>query len=275
MTVKSVTRSARAKVNLTLHVTGQREDGYHLLDSLVCFADVADTVRVTQSDRLSLMVDGPLAAGVPTDARNLVLKAAHLFECEKGAEINLSKHLPHAAGIGGGSADAAATLLALAELWDIALPDDVLSLGADVPVCLSPMALRMQGVGEKLSIIPPLPELPAVLVNPRVAVETPPVFNALKYKKNPPMEAVPEFSDVHSLATWCSNQRNDLQEPAIGIAPLIQEVLDALDPALFARMSGSGATCFGLCETKDQAQELARDIEAKHPDWWVVATNFS
>ncbi|OJI93954.1 4-diphosphocytidyl-2-C-methyl-D-erythritol kinase [Planktotalea frisia] len=275
MTVNSVRRTARAKVNLTLHVTGQRADGYHLLDSLVCFADIGDFIDMREADALSLSVDGPLAAGVPTDERNLVLQAARLFGADKGAAINLSKHLPHAAGIGGGSADAAATLLALAELWDLPLPEDVVRLGADVPVCLSPMALRMRGVGDELSVVPPLPELPAVLVNPRVAVETPPVFKALTQKENAPMGVVPECADVGVFAKWCAEQRNDLQAPAISIEPTIQDALDALEPALFARMSGSGATCFGLCENADSTKELAKTIRGKHPDWWVVATNFS
>ena len=275
MTADLVKRTARAKINLTLHVTGQREDGYHLLDSLVCFADVGDTVQAEPADALSLSVDGPLAEGVPTDDRNLVLQAARLFGSEQGAQINLSKHLPHAAGIGGGSADAAATLLALAELWDVPLPEDVVSLGADVPVCLSPMALRMRGVGDALSVIPILPELPAVLVNPGVGVETPPVFQALTQKANAPMGEIPDFADVKSFAAWCSDQRNDLQEPAIRIAPVIQQALDTLAPALMARMSGSGATCFGLCESQSAADALARDIRTQHPDWWVVATSFS
>lgn len=275
MTAEPVFRSARAKINLTLHVTGQRADGYHLLDSLVCFADVGDGISAAPSRTLSLEVGGPLAARVPTDDGNLVLRAAKLFGAGKGAHITLDKHLPHAAGIGGGSADAAATLLALAELWDMDLPEGVLSLGADVPVCLSPMALRMEGIGETLSPIPPLPPLFAVLVNPGVEVPTPAVFKALSRKDNAPMSSLPGWSDAASFAAWCAAQRNDLQAPAISIAPVIQNVLDALSGSLLARMSGSGATCFGLCASKAQAVRIAAQIKSDHPDWWVVDTALS
>ncbi|MEP5152087.1 4-(cytidine 5'-diphospho)-2-C-methyl-D-erythritol kinase [Planktotalea sp.] len=279
MKAKSVTRFARAKINLSLHVTGVRDDGYHLLDSLVAFAGVGDEVTVSEASELSLIVDGPLSEGVPTDGRNLVMKAAQMFapslDLSQGAAISLTKNLPNAAGIGGGSADAAATLLALAELWDVPLPDDPVSLGADVPVCLSPMALRMRGVGEYLSPIPPLPALWAVLVNPGVAVETPPVFKALCDKENPAMSVMPEWTRTADFVTWCAAQRNDLEAPAIGLAPVIQDVLAALEPSLLARMSGSGATCFGLCESAEQAEVLAAQISRDHPDWWVVASTLS
>ncbi|WP_425439729.1 4-(cytidine 5'-diphospho)-2-C-methyl-D-erythritol kinase [Planktotalea arctica] len=270
-----VSRLARAKINLTLHVTGQRRDGYHLLDSLVCFAGVGDQITAQSADHLSLSVEGPLASGVPTDERNLVWKAAELFGHDSGAHISLTKNLPNAAGIGGGSADAAASLLALAELWDVPLPENVLDLGADVPVCLAPMALRMHGIGEKLSLVPALPPLWAVLVNPGVALETPPVFNALTVKENPEMECVPDLQSAAEFAGWCALQRNDLQAPAIGLVPVIQDVLNALAPSLLARMSGSGATCFGLCASAEDAEILANFIRANHPDWWVVATTLS
>jgi 4-diphosphocytidyl-2-C-methyl-D-erythritol kinase len=275
MTANVITRLAQAKINLTLHVTGQRDDGYHLLDSLVCFADIGDVLRVEAADGLSLSVDGPLSAGVPTDDSNLVLKAARLFEHSAGADISLTKNLPNAAGIGGGSADAAAALLALAELWDVPLPDDVVRLGADVPVCLAPMALRMRGIGDELSLVAPLPPLWAVLVNPGVALETPPVFKALACKENAVMDRVPECGDAVGFASWCREQRNDLETPAIGLAPIIDDVLSALESSLLARMSGSGATCFGLCESAVHADALASQIRADHPDWWVVSTTLS
>ncbi|MGB7317325.1 MAG: 4-(cytidine 5'-diphospho)-2-C-methyl-D-erythritol kinase [Planktotalea sp.] len=275
MKAKAVTRLARAKINLTLHVTGQREDGYHLLDSLVAFAAVGDVVHAKPATDLSLRVDGPLAKGVPTDERNLVLQAAALFDCPRGAEIHLTKHLPNAAGLGGGSADAAATLLALGELWDEPLPDDLLKLGADVPVCIAPLALRMRGVGEELSIIPPLPDLWAVLVNPGVPLETPPVFKALQQKENPPMGQVPDCTNAAEFAEWCAAQRNDLQAPAIALAPVIKDVLEALEPSLLARMSGSGASCFGLCASAQDAEKLAAKIRAAHPQWWIAATTLS
>lgn len=275
MKTRAISRLARAKINLTLHVTGLRADGYHLLDSLVCFADMGDTLDFREAAELSLTVEGRFAQGVPTDESNLVLRAARLLDASQGAEISLTKNLPAAAGIGGGSADAAACLLGLAEMWDVPLPDDVSVLGADVPVCMSPVALRMRGVGEQLSIAPPLPPLWAVLVNPGVPVETPPVFKALKIKENPAMHALPEWSDAAQFAAWCAEQRNDLQEPAIQIAPVIRDVLAALGPSLLARMSGSGATCFGLCASAEAAQSLASDIHAAHPEWWVTPTLLS
>jgi len=271
----TVSAFAPAKVNLTLHVTGQRADGYHLLDSLVCFADVGDLVTVAFSDDLTLHVSGPRSKGVPTDARNLVLKAAQFLDPTGRAQITLDKHLPAAAGIGGGSSDAAATLRALSELWDIDLPQDTVALGADVPVCLHPMAMRMQGVGDVLTPVPPLPETYAVLVNPGVDVSTPEVFKALKSNKNRPMDGVPGFADVAELASWLAEQRNDLQAPAISQAPVIAEVLSALQDGLFAGMSGSGATCFALYETLDQATAKATQLTTDDPDWWVAPCRLS
>lgn len=276
MAAKVISRRARAKINLTLHVTGQRADGYHLLDSLVCFADISDELRVSAADELHLHVDGPMAAGVPTDESNLVMRAARMLDATGGADIHLTKYLPNAAGIGGGSADAAAALLGLAELWGVDLPETGLDrLGADVPVCLSPMALRMKGIGDQLDPIPPLPPLWAVLVNPLVAVETPVVFAALSEKTNAPMPAMPAFEDARELAVWCARQRNDLQTPAMGVAPVIQDVLDALQGTLLARMSGSGATCFGLCSSLHDARQKAAQITKDHPDWWVAASALS
>ncbi len=174
---------APAKVNLALHVTGRRSDGYHLLDSVVVFADVGDQLRIDAAEELSLSVTGPFADGVPTDASNLVLRAAALMAPSgQGARIALEKHLPHAGGIGGGSSDAAATIKSLARLWEAVLPDaaSVLKLGADVPVCLkAPAPQRMQGIGEELTPLPVLPECCVVLVNPGISVPTAQVFSRL------------------------------------------------------------------------------------------------
>ncbi|WP_372834971.1 4-(cytidine 5'-diphospho)-2-C-methyl-D-erythritol kinase, partial [Puniceibacterium confluentis] len=171
---------APAKVNLTLHVTGRRADGYHLLDSLVVFADIGDTVSVEASDRLSLAVDGPMAVGVPVDDSNLVLRAARFLNPERGAAILLTKHLPAASGIGGGSSDAAATLRALSELWGVPVPRDVLALGADLPVCMAPGAQRLAGVGDVLTPVPGLPDCDILLVKPGVSVATPQGVRALQ-----------------------------------------------------------------------------------------------
>ncbi len=170
-----ITQFAPAKVNLALHVTGQRPDGYHLLDSLVVFAGIGDRVSVSSDDTLSLEVIGADIAEVPSDARNLVLKAARLFDEDKGAKIVLEKNLPTASGIGGGSSDAAAALRALSALWNLPLPstDSVLRLGADLPVCMKPEPQRMRGIGEILDPAPVLPRMHMVLANPRVGVTTP------------------------------------------------------------------------------------------------------
>lgn len=269
-----ITEFAPAKINLCLHVTGQRPDGYHLLDSLVAFADVGDRISCTPSDRLTLTITGPQAGSLPVSDDNLVLRAARAMDVV--AAISLEKCLPVASGIGGGSADAAATLRALARMGR-AVPEAsaVLALGADVPVCLSGKPLRMQGVGEVLTPLPPLPETHLVLVNPHVAVATPAVFRALPSKVNPALPDVPAFANVNALANWLAGQRNDLEAPAILVAPVIAEVKAALaaqSGCLLARMSGSGATCFGIFADAGSAQAAARALCATHPDWWVEPT---
>lgn len=268
--------AAPAKVNLCLHVTGQRADGYHLLDSLVVFAGVGDQIAARPGDGLSLRVTGPAAAGLSAGPDNLVLRAARAFGTERGAAIELQKILPVASGIGGGSADAAATLRLLARLWQLPLPDaaTVLALGADVPVCLAGRPVRMQGIGEGLTELPALPPAWLVLVNPGVAVATPAVFRGLARKTNPSMPEVPRFTDVQAMATWLADQRNDLEPAAEGLAPVIgvaRRALAVQPGCLLARMSGSGATCFGLFEGKAQAEAAAREIRAEQSDWWVAA----
>lgn len=267
-----IRENAPAKINLALHVTGQRADGYHLLDSLVVFAEIGDRLCLEPAPDLSLSVTGPLADGVPTGPENLVLRAAMLLASERGASMTLDKHLPHAAGLGGGSADAAAALRGLARLWQCPLPQgrQVLSLGADLPVCLSCAPRRMQGVGEILSLVPDLPPIWAVLVNPRVAVPTGPVFRGLASKKNPAMTR-PVWSGFDSFIKWLARQRNDLEAPARTLAPEVGQALAALQKsgAALSRMSGSGATCFGLFETAAQAARAAREISSAHPGWWV------
>lgn len=267
-----ITEFAPAKINLCLHVTGQRQDGYHLLDSLVAFADVGDRISCTPAAALALTITGPQAGDLPVTDDNLVLRAARAMGVR--AAITLEKCLPVASGIGGGSADAAATLRALARMAGVALPDAaaVLALGADVPVCLSGRPLRMQGVGEVLTPLPPLPETHILLVNPRVAVATPTVFRALPCKANPALPEVQGFANVNALANWLAGQRNDLEAPAISVAPQIAAVKAAIAAqagCLLARMSGSGATCFGLFANALAAQDAARVLRAAQPDWWV------
>jgi len=269
---------APAKINLTLHVTGLRDDGYHLLDSLVVFADLGDRVLVQPADRLDLRVTGPQAGAVPAGDDNLVLRAARLLDAQRGAQITLQKELPVAAGIGGGSSDAAACLRALAALWDVPLPDRdrIAQLGADVPVCLAARAARMAGAGEALTPVN-LPPLYLVLVNPGVALSTGQVFGALSAKTNRPMpDALPTWRDAPELARWLGAQRNDLELPARALAPAIGVVLNriaATPDCLLARMSGSGATCFGLYDNRAAADFAVQEISENHPDWWVRTTS--
>ena len=270
---------APAKVNLALHVVGRREDGYHLLDSLVVFAGIGDRISISQAKASRLTVTGPFADGVPTGSENLIRKAHALVPDAPQLEIELEKTLPHAAGIGGGSSDAGALLRALTETFGCAMPprDRILELGADVPVCLSHAPQRMRGIGERLGPVPPLPPLDLVLVNPGVAVPTGAVFGALPTAEGAPLGAM-DWADGRRerFIAWLGAQRNDLEPPARALAPDIDAALAALSAAegcLLARMSGSGATCFGLFDGRDggAARAAARAISAAHPDWWVQA----
>ncbi|AVO38302.1 4-(cytidine 5'-diphospho)-2-C-methyl-D-erythritol kinase [Pukyongiella litopenaei] len=263
---------APAKINLTLHVTGRRADGYHLLDSLVVFADLGDRVAVAPDTGLSLTVTGPMAGGVPTGPDNLVLRAARLAGVT-GAAITLDKHLPAAAGIGGGSSDAAATLRVLRDRLGVAMPAP-LALGADVPVCLAARTARMRGIGENVEPVSGLPPLPAVLVNPGVSVATPDVFRRLSRRDGSAMDDIPAFADARACADWLRGQRNDLEAPARALAPGIGTVLTALGDsgAALVRMSGSGATCFGLFTDTATARQAAGQIAAANPGWWVRST---
>ena len=267
----AVEARAPAKINLTLHVTGRRPDGYHLLDSLVVFADLGDVLRVAPAETASLRVTGPMADGVPTGPENLVRRAAELMGV--AAEIELEKHLPAAAGIGGGSSDAAATLRALAELTGRPPPAEVARLGADVPVCLAARPARMRGIGERVSPVSGLPDLAAVLVNPGAAVPTPEVFARLERRENPPMpDPLPRWETAAELVRWLAAQRNDLEAAARAVAPEIGTALAALAamPGCgLARMSGSGATCFGLFA--DRAAAGAAAAALARPGWWVRA----
>jgi 4-diphosphocytidyl-2-C-methyl-D-erythritol kinase len=273
---------APAKVNLTLHVTGQRDDGYHLLDSLVVFTDAGDIITAAPADDLTLTVSGPFSQGVPTDHTNLILRAAETLRrvrgVIKGAAITVEKHLPNAAGLGGGSSDAATTLKLLADLWDVpplpASAPEVLTLGADVPVCLrNPAPTRMKGIGDVLAPVAKLPNCALVLVNPKVAVPTSAVFDGLAIKQNASMDAVPHDLNFADFAAWLALQRNDLQQPAISSAPAVKTAIDRLNkiPTIaFAGMSGSGATCFGLTKDMADARHAARVLQVAEMGWWVT-----
>ncbi|MGI3169233.1 4-(cytidine 5'-diphospho)-2-C-methyl-D-erythritol kinase [Pseudooceanicola sp. C21-150M6] len=271
----AVQEFAPAKVNLSLHVTGQRPDGYHLLDSLVAFADIGDHLTMMKADVPRVSVTGPLASGVPTGPNNLVLKAAAFMNLT--ADIVLDKHLPAAAGIGGGSSDAAAVLRGLSTLYARPLPCGTEALGADVPVCLTPRVSRLQGVGERITPLPALPPLHGVLVNPGVSVATPAVFNAMSQRTNPPMpEPLPRWNDTETLIGWLADQRNDMEAAAIACAPIIRDVLHQIAQSplcRLARMSGSGATCFGLTTTRPDAEALAAAL--RQTGWWVQPVTFA
>ena len=273
-----IREAASAKINLALHVTGQRADGYHLLDSIVAFTEVGDEVVVEPAEHLSLTIEGPFAKGLDAGPENLVLRAARALGAGHGAKITLVKNLPVASGIGGGSADAAATLRALSRLWRMPLPepDAILALGADVPVCLSAEPARMTGIGEDIERLGPPPSLDFVLVNPGVAVSTAAIFRALPTKVNPALpDDMPDLFETEAWIGWLSRQRNDLLGPAVAEAPVIAEVLDALSAlpgCLLARMSGSGATCFGLFSSTEAAEDAATAISDAHPDWWVKSS---
>lgn len=283
---------AAAKINLYLHVAGLRDDGYHHLDSLVAFAGVHDTITLTPSPDLSLVIEGPYADGLPAGDGNLVLKAAVRLRRASGfaggAVIGLEKKLPVAAGLGGGSADAAAVLGGLVRLWGldgeaVGLKDLGLAIGADVPVCLFGQAAFVGGIGERISRAPALPAAWLVLVNPGVALSTAAVFKARQEnnKENNKGEGSgagrfdvkPATALV--LAEFLSTRKNDLGEAAIGLQPVIGDVLDALqgcEEVLLARMSGSGATCFGLFAEAGGAARAAAELSQRHPGWWVRAT---
>ena len=263
-----ITAKAAAKINLFLHAGERRGDGFHPLQSLAVFADVGDVLEFHPSEELSLSVQGPFADVLSDEGDNLVLKAARALNAT--ARIVLTKNLPVASGIGGGSADAAATLRALGQGGDGRLLEIAASLGSDVPVCLLSRPAWMEGRGEILTPIAQVPRLPMLLVNPGVAVPTSAVFRALTSRRGTAM-AIPKTIDLAFLRA----AGNDLEAPALAIQPVIADVLGELDAqpgALLARMSGSGATCFGLFDKAERVNAAAAKIALAHPNWWVCAT---
>ena len=280
----SVTIEAPAKINLYLHVVGRRSNGYHELESLIAFTDEFDVLTLEASDELTLEIDGTFAYRLPTSDDNLVLRAARALGKAAGvipiARIRLRKELPVAAGLGSGSADAAATLRGLAQLWDIDtskidLKEVGLGLGTDIPACLVSDTVHVGGVGENLQPGPVLPDAGIVLVNPGVTLSTPSVFQARRggFSPNLPMMKSPANLDV--LVRELEDRSNDLTEPALRLAPVIREVLVALEAmpgCRLARLSGSGATCFGLFDDPAAAAAAAADL--KVDGWWVRPTRF-
>jgi len=281
----ALTIDAPAKINLALHVVGRRADGYHLLESLAVFTQLGDriTVEPASSDRFA--VTGPFADAVPPGDGNLVLAARDQLRAAfpqrpcGPVSIRLDKNLPVASGIGGGSSDAAATLRALNSFWQLAVSDlDLaklgLGLGADLPMCFAAKPLIAGGIGDNIEPLADFPSLHMVLVNPGVPVATPDVFRALASRDNPGLPPLPARPSAGAVIEWLNQTRNDLEIPAKALAPGIGEALLALNDAgaRFARMSGSGASCFGLFGDAVRTAEAAEPIRRQHPQWFVAAT---
>lgn len=281
---------APAKINLHLHVTGKREDGYHFLDSLVCFADAGDTLFFEAAQGFEFQVEGKFASDLkphdrnssPTSGNTIVRAAwllADMLARELNVKITLQKNLPLGAGIGGGSADAAACLWGLCQFWSLNLPEDylhniALKIGSDVPVCLKSQPVIMQGIGDIIKPAPELPEFPVVLIWPNQHASTPEVFNHL---------GLTDFSGIADFKTSYSDlkdltadlqfkTRNDLEKSARELFPVITEVLETFKEekdCRLIRMSGSGSMVFGIFENEDASLKAAEKIQALHPDWWV------
>ncbi|UDL91760.1 4-(cytidine 5'-diphospho)-2-C-methyl-D-erythritol kinase [Mesorhizobium sp. PAMC28654] len=279
------TWAAHAKVNLALHVTGRRDDGYHRIESLAVFTRFGDRIETELADSDTFSVSGRYASAVPLDGSNLVLQARDALRKEAGLQdtpsvaIRLEKNLPVAAGIGGGSSDAAAVLRGLIQIWNLDIDNAVLAriglaLGADVPMCLAAKPLIARGIGEELSMVPDFSSLGLVLVNPGTAVSTAEVFQALARRDNEGLPPLPRVLDFHGVRNWLEITRNDLEPAALAMQPAIGRALSQLNRAGagFARMSGSGATCFGLFETGNVAKRAAAEIRGRQPDWFVAAT---
>lgn len=287
----TATAFAAAKVNLYLHVAPPTPDGYHPIASLMAFADVGDQVSVEPADRLSLSIVGPFSAGLPVSDDNLVLRAArallaHAGRPDAGARLTLTKALPIAAGLGGGSSDAGAALRLINGIHGLGFSEARLEavaaeIGADGAACLRGRMLTAQGRGEILSAAPAMPPLPAVLVNPGVPSPTGAVYRAYDSSGAPgsdDLPAAPDLGSVAKAAAWLADCRNDLEPPALALEPRIGEALAALAAereSILTRMSGSGATCFCLCATRADAEALATRLAAGHSGWWVKACTLS
>jgi 4-diphosphocytidyl-2-C-methyl-D-erythritol kinase len=284
MTFRPVTLAAPAKLNLYLHVTGKRADGYHLLDSLVAFTDVYDTLTLTPAPALAFTADGPFAGGFGDEdpATNLVVRAAQGLAEATGntvqAAFHLTKNLPVASGIGGGSADAAACLRGLARLWGIepsapAVLDVAAKLGSDIPVCVVGQSTFFGGIGTDLASAPRLPEAGLLLVNPGIGLSTPSVYRARQGGFTPAMRFDTAPADIDALVSLLARRRNDLTDAAVSLVPQIDTVLGAigaLTGCKLARMSGSGATCFGIFDDAAAARRAGEALKQSHPGWWVA-----
>ena len=291
MSAETMIEAAPAKINLALHVTGQRADGYHLLDSIVAFAGHGDRLSFSAAERDAFSLGGRFGPLLSAEAEgkdgNLVLKARDLLRERLEADgqsagpvaITLEKNVPVASGIGGGSADAAATLRGLLRFWRASLPSDMLSaiglkLGADVPMCLESRPLRARGIGEQIDRLDSMPRFALVLANPLKAVSTPDIFRRLTHKNHPPIDTPPRSADPAEWLAFLSGLRNDLEPPARALLPDIVEISDQLHDvsAQLVRMSGSGATCFGIFDNVEAASAAAGELTRRRPDWYVQAS---
>jgi 4-diphosphocytidyl-2-C-methyl-D-erythritol kinase len=290
---KTIDVKAPAKVNLTLNITGRRSDGYHLLDSLFVFCDLADEISVEIADDLTLaQITGPFGGEIEASEQNLVMRAAKLLQAEAGvrmgAKISLVKNIPVAAGLGGGSADAAATLNALNQLWDLHWPHERLEalaakLGADIPACIQSKPVIARGIGDNLSLAAALPPCGLLLINPLKPTPTPAVFKAfaaahplIVSRELKPLSM--EYADLNALVSAIKPRSNDLTDAAIAVQPAIAEVLTVLRGApnvAYASLSGSGATCFALFETIAQARRAEKQIQKRHSQFWLWSGAFS
>lgn len=288
MDKSALSLTAHAKVNLALHVTGQREDGYHLIESLVAFTDFGDQITAQPAETNNFELCGPFANALDGDPNdNLIIKARDTlanFADKSGLKttpisLTCEKNLPVASGLGGGSADAAATLNILIQLWELDISDTdleriALDLGADVPMCLQSQPLIAKGIGEDITLVSPFPKSHIVLVNPMVGVSTPVIFNALKTKQNSLLSSPTEIGRFEQLLKIIQQNRNDLQTPAIDHCPEISDCLDTLlkTNPVSGRMSGSGASCFAIYENETNAFNAAKAIATLQPHWFVKST---
>ena len=262
---------AAAKVNLALHVRGLKSNGYHELDSLVTFANIGDIIEVSPFDKLKLTIEGPFANNVPQGAQNIVIKAAKLLSPEGKAHINLIKNLPVEAGLGGGSADAAATLRSLSKLWDLPIPESSEILGTDLPICLLKETAIVQGIGEKITPVSIPNNLHIILIKPRIGLSTKEVFNNLKNKNNDKMDTFTGTDSIKVFTNHIKKLRNDLLKTSIDLVPLLSDIINFLNTQngnYYTQMSGSGTTCFGLFDSRVDAVRALLNAKIKYPEMW-------
>ena len=279
---KIIQERANAKVNLALHVIGQRLDGLHCLDSIVAFPDYGDELLFEKANEVSLSVSGPFSEQLlkeTSKGSNIVIRAAKLLkDSNNGASIHLIKNLPVASGIGGGSSNAAVTLRVLSGLWNKKMPnvDDILRLGADVPVCLSNELQRMQGIGEIRTKLVGPSKIWIVLANPGIRIPTKKIFKLLSSKQNEQLEPISNLTNIDRFCEYLGRQRNDLETVVSNLFPEVKQLLKVIKSTRncrLCRMSGSGATCFGLYTQKKHAQKAKELVEEKFSKAWVISAS--